>query len=132
MLKVSFVLNMEKMIHSSLFFAHTIGILTHSEVRGRVKKALVYLSQTSCLKRIFKEIIPYKRVTGISHHFFGPLPTFCQSKYAIIRMIIKIIFVRSVHHVSSVTNPASIHEDAGSIPGLVQWVKDQPLPWAVV
>ena len=31
-----------------------------------------------------------------------------------------------------VMNPASIHEDVGSIPGLAQWVRDSTLPQAAV
>ena len=35
---------------------------------------------------------------------------------------------RSSHHGSVVMDPTSIHEDAGSIPGLTQWAKDPVWP----
>ena len=34
----------------------------------------------------------------------------------------------SSYHGSEVMNPTSIHEDAGLIPGLTQWINDSALP----
>ena len=36
--------------------------------------------------------------------------------------------MRISHHGSAVMNPTSIRKDAGSIPGLAQWIKDPVLP----
>ena len=41
----------------------------------------------------------------------------------------KIVTQGSSHHGSAVTNPTSIHEDSGLIPGLTQLVKDPALLW---
>ena len=44
------------------------------------------------------------------------------------RELIKKLDARSSLRGLAITNPTSIHEDAGSIPGLAQWVKDPVLP----
>ena len=46
----------------------------------------------------------------------------------LIRRGITVYNFGSSHHGSAVTNPASIHENTDSIPGLAQWVKDPMLP----
>ena len=42
---------------------------------------------------------------------------------------LKINIVGSSHHGSALNNLTSIHVDAGSIPGLAQWVNDLGLLW---
>ena len=40
--------------------------------------------------------------------------------------------LKSSHRGAGEANPTRNHEVVGSIPDLVQWVKDPALPWAVV
>ena len=78
----------------------------------------------------------FKQQLELSIYFIGFTPflsqkIFWQTKFLQRNYFLKKINHWSFHSGSAGTNLASIHEDAGSIPGLSQWVKDLALPYGV-
>ena len=51
---------------------------------------------------------------------------------AVLVNAIQNVKIRRSHLGSAEMSLTRVHEDAGLIPGLAQWVEDQALPWAVV
>ena len=49
-------------------------------------------------------------------------------KFKLFKKYFKTNFLGSSHCGSMETNPISIHDDVGSMPGLTQWVRDLALP----
>ena len=63
---------------------------------------------------------------------FGVLFLLCLSLFIflffIINFILEVYLLGHSYYGSAVTNSISIHDDAGLIPGLAQWVKDLGWP----
>ena len=47
---------------------------------------------------------------------------------SVLVLCLKTLLKRSPHRCSMIMDPTRIHEDAGPVPGLAQWVKDLTLP----
>ena len=73
------------------------------------------MAENSFILRKYFLLVPLHIVSSIAHHCLKNMAYFG------VRFVAKLL-----------TNSTRIHEDAGSIPSLTQWVKDLVLLWAVV
>ena len=105
-------------IHKCVYTFTNISI-QHTHKYLHVHK-YVYTYSTHIHKFIYEHAHTYTRTTHIHKYIHSTIHT--KHTYT------KYIHPRSSHCGSAVTNPTSIHEEMGSIPGLAQWVKDPALP----
>ena len=84
------------------------------------------LASPHIIKNLYRSFL-FSLVSHTYTHTLTHILWICEHQMVLFLFLFKMY--RSSRCGSAVTSLTSIHEDAGSIPGLDQWVKDLALPW---